>query len=256
MSYAGASADLSRIFFSANDALTGETSFAPAAVDGGGSQNSLGEGKNNLYEWSEGQLRLVNVDPGNASTAPGAAYGAPRKSHYIVNDLAHAVSEDGSRVFWSSATGQVYMREAGRRTVEIPDHVGKFLTAAADGSLVLLSDGHVYGHLEAEVPVEEVDLTQGKGGFQGLVGQSEDLSHVYFVDTEILAEDANGQGAKAQEGEDNLYYWHEGTVAFVAALQPQDNSSDTGPTGCPCQPNVRLRRAPTANGWRSGRSRR
>jgi len=203
--YGGASADLSRVFFVANDALTEQ------AVGGA-------EAKNNLYEWKGGQLRSVNLLPGASETTPEAVFGAG-------SSASHTISSDGSRAFWSSGTGQVYMREAGQRTVEIPDHVGKFLTAAADGSLVLLSDGRVYGHLEAEVPVEEVDLTQGKGGFQGLVGQSEDLSHVYFVDTEILAEDANGQGAKAQEGKDNLYYWHEGTVVFVAALQPQDNSS-------------------------------
>jgi hypothetical protein len=222
LTYAGASADLSRIFFSANDALTGEMPpFAPAAVDGG-------ESKHNLYEWSEGRLRLVNVDPGNASTTPGAAYGARSKNQvYVRDDVAHAVSEDGSRVFWSSEAGQVYVRENRERTVEIPDHSGEFLAAAADGSRVLLTDGHIYGDLEAQAPVQEADLSGGQGGFQGLAGQSEDLSRVYFVDTAVLDETANAQGAKAQTGRDNLYAWHEGTRVFIATLLEADDSAGT-----------------------------
>ncbi len=216
VTYAGASSDLSRIFFSANDALTGETPFAPTAVDGG-------EAKSNLYEWSEGGLRLVNVDPGNASTTPGAAYGAHSTQPYVFGDVANAVSGDGSRVFWSSEAGQVYVRENGERTVEIPDHSGEFRAAAVDGSKVLLSDGHVYGDLESESPVLEADLSGGQSGFQGVVGQSEDLQRIYFVDTAVLDETANAQGAKAQAGQDNLYAWHEGTSVFIATLLAKDN---------------------------------
>jgi hypothetical protein len=225
LTYAGASVDMSRIFFSANDALTGETPFAPAAVDGGNT-------KNNLYEWSEGGLRLVNVDPGNASTTPGAAYGARSKEQYVRGDVAHAVSADGLRVFWSSEAGQVYVRENGERTVEIPDHSGEFRAAAADGSKVLLSDGRVYGDLESESPVQEGDLSGGQGGFQGIIGQSEDLSRVYFVDTAVLDETANAQGAKAQIGQDNLYVWHEGTSVFIATLlQADDDDANSAGMG-------------------------
>ena len=208
LAFAGASADLSRLFFKANDALT------PEAVGGA-------EAKNNLYEWAGGRLRSVNLAPGSTETTPGAVFGAGAA-------FSHAISSDGARAFWSSASGQSYVRENGERTVEIPDHTGNFLTAAADGSEVLLSDGHIYGHLEAETPVEEADLTAGKGGFQGIAGQSEDLSHIYFVDTEVLSEAANGQGAKAQTGKDNLYAWHEGVTDFVATLLTADSSSGGG----------------------------
>ena len=51
----------SYVFFAANDALTEETPFAPEALDGG-------QEKFNLYEWHEGELSLVNVMPGNATT--------------------------------------------------------------------------------------------------------------------------------------------------------------------------------------------
>jgi hypothetical protein len=100
LNYAGASAGLSRIFFSANDALTEATPFAPEAVDGG-------PGKNNLYEWHEGSLSLVNVLPGNAETHPGASFGALS---------THAISADGNRAFFSDEAGQVYLREDGETT--------------------------------------------------------------------------------------------------------------------------------------------
>lgn len=232
VTYAGASADLSRLYFEANDALTGETPFAPAAVDGGPAAN-------NLYEWSAGQLRLVNVAPGNAATSPGSAFGLPRNPPYpnvppevnnIPNSaeayLAHAISADGSRVFWSNASGHVFVREDGERTREIPDP-GAFLAAAADGSKVLLFDGRLFD-LEDEALI---DLTQGKGGFKGIVGQSEDLSQIDFVDTEVLAAnegaglDNEGKHQRAAVGKDNLYAWHEGKTTFVATLFESDGRS-------------------------------
>ncbi len=228
ITYVGASADLSRLFFEANDALTGETSFAPAAVDGGPTAN-------NLYEWSSGQLRLVNVAPGNAATSPGAAFGLPQNPRYpnvpaevsvgveISADLSGAISAGGSRVFWSDASGQVFVREDGERTREIPDP-GAFLAAAADGSRVLLYDGHLF-NLENEALT---DLTQGKGGFKGILGQSEDLSQIDFVDTEVLASnegaalDNEGKPQRARAGKNNLYAWHEGKTTFVATLLQSD----------------------------------
>ena len=207
LSYAGASADLSRVFFAANDALTEVTPFAPEPPDPGAS------GKD-LYEWSGGQLRLVNVAPGNGAVKAGASFGAGG---------AHAISADGSRAFWSDATGQTYVREDGEVTREIPDP-GRFLAASPDGSKVLLEDGVLYD-LESEA---SVDLSAGQGGFEGIAGNSEDLSRVYFVDTAVLSgEEENSSGAKAQVGKDNLYAWQEGSpTRFVATLRPQDNEEN------------------------------
>jgi hypothetical protein len=207
--FAGASADLSRVFFKANDALTGETPFAPAAVDGGA-------GKFNLYEWERagGGLRLVNVAPGNALTAPGAAIAG--------TGSANAISADGSRAFFANEAGQLFVRENAQSTRAIPGSspTSGFLAAATDGSRVLLSDGHLYD-LQSEV---SIDLSAGKGGFQGLVGQSDDLTHVYFVDTAILSgAEENSEGDKAQAGKNNLYAWSEGAIGFVATLAAGDN---------------------------------
>jgi hypothetical protein len=208
MRYAGASAGFSRVFFEANDALSEETPFAPQAEDGGAT-------KFNLYEWDRatGRLALVNVLPGNATTQPGAAIGAPS---------AHGVSANGSRVFWSDEAGQLFVREGGQSTREVPDP-GKFLAADTDGSKVLLGNGHVYD-LEEETTT---DLTAGKGGFEGIAGQSDDLSHLYFLDTEVLSgAEENGEGAKAQAGKDNLYAWsEEGPTSYVATLLASDNGA-------------------------------
>jgi hypothetical protein len=216
LTYAGASADLSRVFFSANDALSEETPFAPQAEDGG-------VGKDNLYEWVAGGLHLVNVAPGNAAATPGAAFGARGEGTGVGDSLFHAISTDGSRAFWSDEAGQVYVRENAESTKAIPDP-GKFLSASADGSKVLLTDGHVYD-LETEATT---DLTEGKGGFLGILGQSEDFSHLYFVDTAVLDEAPSGEGEVAKAGKDNLYSREEGSARFVATLAAQDNGQSGG----------------------------
>jgi hypothetical protein len=216
--YAGASADFSRLFFEANDALTSETAFAPEAEDGGLE-------KNNLYEWANGQLTLVNVLPGNAAAPSGAAFGGPK------------ISNDGSRVFWTSEAGQVYVRDNGESTEAIPDS-GAFAAASADGSRLLLNDGHLFDVDDlAEAPV---DLTEGQGGFKGVLGQSEDLSRIYFADTAALAPGAEprncasaGAGTPQQEEAEgkvppgfgcNLYLWEGGTVSFIGATLAGNNS--------------------------------
>ncbi len=204
LSFADASADFSRFFFSANDALTEDAEGGP-------------EAKTNLYERSGGELHLVNVAPGDATTIPGASFGG--------KGVFHAISADGSRAFWSSESGQLYVRIDGEETREATDHAGEFLAASADGSKALLDDGCLYD-VEAEACD---DLTQGKGGFEGIVGQSEDLSRIYFVDTEVLSgEEENGHGDKAQAGEFNLYAWSEGETAFIATLLAKDNPNAGG----------------------------
>jgi hypothetical protein len=227
LTYAGASADLSRIFFAANDALTAETPFAPEAKDGG-------PAKDNLYEWSAGQLRLINVLPGNAETEPGASFATA-----TANANANAISKDGSHAFFSDEAGQLYLRIDGAETQKIEDP-GKFLSASTDGSKVLLDDGCLYDLAEERCE----DLSQGQGGFQGIAGQSDDLSHVYFLDTASLAPGTEarscqsppeGSPQRKEEAEGkvppgygcNLYAWQEGTTRFVAALLLADNSGTT-----------------------------
>lgn len=224
LSFVGASADFSRLFFEADDALTDATPAAPPAVDGG-------EKENNLYELTGGQLRLVNVDPGNAATTPGAAFGARSVSTNIVANLTNAISGDGTRVFWTSQAGGLYVRIDAKSTQEIPDPGAKFVAAAQDGSRVLLGDGELFQ--VDDLAASPVDLSQGKGGFQGISGQSDDLSHLYFIDTAVLSGDeVNEYGDSAEEGGYNLYAWREGETTFLGTLDDFDElSSESGGGG-------------------------
>ncbi len=229
LSYAGANAGtdivppFSHVIFQANDALTEAVAgVAPEAPP-------VGAGETDLYEWSGGELHLVNVLPGNSEAAANAVIGSGDLLQVGGENFNfdHAISEDGSRIFWSERpSGQVYVREGATSTVEIPDS-GKFLTATPDGSKVLLSNGIVYD-LEEE---STADLTGGQGGFQGILGASEDLSRVYFVDTEALTppSEVNENPVSpehAEAGEFNLYLSEEGDTTFIGTLLGQDNSNE------------------------------
>ena len=232
--FAGGSSDLSKVVFEADDALTAATPVAPEAVDGG-------EHANNVYEWTEGQLRLVNVLPGNTQTIPGAAVGAGIKlvSFGLATNspppvVFHAVSENGSRIFWTSPAGRLYARLNAEETVPVgPEGACAnslpeaqrtcFATASADGSEVLLSNGQLYA-LNTQTDSYEAsgDITEGKGGLRGIAGQSQNhLSSLYFVDEKVLG-GTNGLGESATGGADNLYVSHDGTVAFIATLVSRD----------------------------------
>lgn len=223
MGYGGHPSDYSAQYFAANDVLTEETPFAPEPPDPGF------EGRH-LYEWRQGDLALVNVLPGNDSVATGAKFAS-------VSPDTHAVSEDGSRVFWE-AGGHLYVREGGTQTTEIEDP-GNFLTASLDGSRVLLDDGCLYSLETASC----LDLTEGQGGFLGIAGASEDLTSIYFVDKAALTPEAepgdcksvNSPSSPKQQEEDegiipagfgcNLYVYQEGTgTRLVATLFERDGT--------------------------------
>jgi hypothetical protein len=210
--YAGSSADLSRVFFEANEVLTPEaTEAAPAAPP-------LSASEFDLYEWipATGQITLVNVAPGNGSVIAHASF--------VGAGSAHGTSADGSRVFFKDASGQVYLRIGTAETHKVSDP-SPFLAASADGTEAVLKDGCLYDVAGATC----TDLTQGEGGFVGIVGQSEDLSHLYFVDQAVLpGAGENSEGDSAQAGKDNLYAWVDGTTSFVATLAPADGGGGIG----------------------------
>ena len=108
-----------------------------------------GEEKN-IYEWSAGELQLVNVLP------KGAVSEGARLGGYNKTDTRDLLSGDGSRVFFEAignaeATRSLYMRDtATGQTVEVDapapgasplvDRRGEFQTASADGSDVFFLD--------------------------------------------------------------------------------------------------------------------
>jgi NHL repeat len=251
ISYSGANSggaltpEFSHLLLEANDALTEEVEdIAPQAPEVAAGECTLSTSCN-LYEWVEGELRLVNVLPGNASAADDAVLGSGRLLGPGALETAntdHAISNDGSRIFWSEEeTGQVYVRVEGEETLEVPGpgsckksvalkDRACFLTASPDGTSVLLSDGQIYELSEVGPEAYEptFDLTEGEGGFEGILGASEDLSRVYFIDTaDLTGTEENANGEEAEAGELNLYAWGEGTASFIGVLLPSDNTLGT-----------------------------
>jgi hypothetical protein len=172
--------DLSRLVLSSCAALTAnadEVLVAPGRCD---------PAKANLYEWSASGLAAVNLLPTGAKTTPGAAIAAP----------LGAVSETGSRVYWSEG-GELFLRE-GAQTVraDASEEGGvEFQTATADGSTAFfLKGGRIYKFLAATKAASPIT----PAGVLGVLGASADGSRVYF-------QDAAG-----------LELWHEGTITTVA----------------------------------------
>jgi hypothetical protein len=199
--FEGASANDSHLLFAANDALTGASEGRPAAEGGAGPEF---ESVNNLYDSVNGQLQLVNVLP-DGTTHANAAFGGVEvfgKSHEKRLSLRHAISADGSRIFWTDlSSGHIYMRENGTRTVEISPQ-GTYQTSTSSGSIVLYTNGDLYSY-DVENG-QTTDLTPGVT-VERVLGASEDGDYVYYV--------ANG-------GETKL--WHNGASTLIMKATPEE----------------------------------
>ncbi len=210
-SYLAASTDLRHVVFSDEAQLTPD---APEA----------GINDPNLYESSDGEMRLVGILPDGSVAPRGVSLGG----WTTTGSVANAVSEDGSRVFFTAkatpealATG-IYMREDGAHTVQIspPGDRAAYWTASSSGSKVLFSrpDGSGAPELDlydvaSGVTTQIAPSAGGPTGFYqatGLIAANDDLTHVYFVSTEQLVA---GQG---KAGSSNLYLWSEGALSYIA----------------------------------------
>ncbi|HEX5984025.1 MAG TPA: hypothetical protein VFY69_07460, partial [Solirubrobacterales bacterium] len=177
--FGGATPDLGRIVFEANDALVE-----------GAPPNAW-----SVYEWSPAGVRLVSVLPGGEA-APEARAGSAGEGDY-----SSVVSVDGSRVFWT-AGGQLYAREGGvrtvklnasRRTVSLGDGSATLLAISADGSKAFFLDqtsltdapedhGGLYEYdLEEESLRLLTPIGAGEPGIEGVLGVAADGAAVYFV---------------------------------------------------------------------------
>jgi hypothetical protein len=199
----------SHVLFAANDALTAN------ATD-------PGELANNLYEWDQGQLRLVNVLPDGTTTLNGT-FGVDHNDEYLSGmwpNLSNVISADGSKIFWTDQnTGNLYVREHGERTRQVDAAIGgggEYQAASADGSRVLFTKaGHLYAFDLATDATTDI-----AGGVEGILGSSSDGASVYLVSSAALA-------AEATLGQPNLYLARAGTLTFIATLSEADNNVQT-----------------------------
>ena len=215
--------DLSSAIFASQVALTSESAASPTPQ--------------NLYEWTGGRLRLINVLPGG-EVAGEAELGAGN------DDLRNAISDDGSHIFWSTE-GHLYLRDtasAPERTIKLdkvlpplvePSGNGHavFQAASADGSRVFFTDeqrltedsgagetkpdlyectitenptthapeGCVLSDLTPahETPEHRLESADVRGQ---VLGVSKDGSYVYFVADGVQSEAPNARGEVATPG--------------------------------------------------------
>jgi hypothetical protein len=216
---AGASAGFDSVVFEANDALT---SGAPPNA-------------RSVYEWTGSALRLVSVLPdGTAAASAGAGAGAR-------DDFSEVVSSDGSRVFWTDADSQLYVRVDGVQTLKLNasqrafpagDGAATLRAISANGSKAVFTDatpltdaaGDNGGLYEAGLDdgrlLPLTPTAGGPPGVQGVLGASEDGSVVYFVASATLAPGAT-------EGAMNLYMTRGGTTELIAVLAAGDGDDWT-----------------------------
>jgi hypothetical protein len=192
---------------------------------------------NNAYRADGTSLTLVSVLPNGDPAPQGGTIGGDSGSGEY-----NAVSNDGSRIYWSSSNDginpvEVYLRSGGATTdvsasqSTTPDPNGPqnkiYWYATPDGSHVFFSSSEkltddataapgnpdLYRYDVASGDLTDLTTQDGDGaGIQGVLGVSDDGSRVYFVATGNLADGA-------ADGDFNLYVRDGGTVKFIAGLQ-------------------------------------
>ncbi|HEX5145532.1 MAG TPA: hypothetical protein VFV85_00810, partial [Conexibacter sp.] len=208
----------------------------------------------NLFEWTNGTLRLVDQVPpsGRASCGPSGpacipASGASAGASIGFYSLRH-VSSDGSRIFFGDSTGNLYERIDGTTTVQInasetgtpaSQPVG-FQTASTDGRRVFFTtvDQLIASDTDNAVDLYMYDETAPAGhrltrlstdeqpadppiGTQAVIGASRDGHWVYFVNAGQIAAGKAPIGAQFA-----IYLWHDGAVSFIGRMA--DVNRDSG----------------------------
>ncbi|MBA3867129.1 MAG: hypothetical protein H0X42_12420 [Solirubrobacterales bacterium] len=185
------------------------------------------EGAYRLFDQVAGSLHEVSILP-DGSPSPGtssAGYAGNGGEGGPIAVLDHAMSADGSRVYWTAranfGAGPIYVRVGNSETRPVSETVSggdaQFWLASSDGSHALfsLTDGEEQGGLY-EYSFASGASERLAGELVGVVGASEDLSTVYFV-----SEEATPAGGAT--GEPNLYVARGGQLELVATLASGDN---------------------------------
>ena len=240
-----ATPDLSHVVLGSNQQLTA----------GGNSAEAIRNGEaENIYEWVGGRPQLVDEPPADEVGDVQGRYayiGLPGNGN-----LRHAISDDGSRIFWSMSGGNdpLYMRDiVGGKTIRInvaqgvsepTENSAAFQLANASGSEVFFADNgqlttvpggglYVYDVESDRLTLLTVatDHVEAPGVEGVLPGASEDGSYLYLVASGVLSENENVAGEKAFAGANNLYMLHSEThngltewkTSFVAGLAAGDD---------------------------------
>jgi hypothetical protein len=271
VAFAGASADLGRIFFESVHDLTPEAATTNPEMP-------------KLYEWDHGALHLAGILPGGkpaewSAAGAGAGGGTGLGEGGWTED---AVSSDGTRAVFTAGEGSqngslgkpyegnLYMRINGTETIQLntserstldPNGAqpARFWAATPDDSRVffttkeMLTDDspegaeNVYMYNMAAPAGQRLTLisvdrepggTDGAATYQSAVvtGISADGSYVYFTDSKMLVpEQPPFVGLSGA-----LFVWHDGAVRYIASHEPLDPGATWGETGRTGNTNFRV----------------
>ena len=236
--YAGRSADGSHIVFESEQQFSAQTTVAARQV----------------WEWVNGQVRLVSILPDGTTWPNGAGVGSGLNGTIgggvtFGGTLPQpdAVSEDGSKIFFGlggqGVTQRVFVRLNGSETREItlsqragsvgqPPNTANFVGASADGNVAMfLSPEQLTDDATPNGGIYAFDLRTGvlrfvstgasdPAGAQVESGPlvSRDGRRVYFVAQAVL------DPGKGVAGGRNLYVSYLGKVSFIATLGSDDSA--------------------------------
>ncbi len=226
--FAGASHDGSHFYFVLTKPLASATPVPPP----------VGELQGLLYgfDTTTGELSYLGVLPGGGVDPVGSfGAGAISNPDYSHGSVAfRAVSEDGSRVYWTHRSEQapLYLYAGGQSTLvserqsDSSTQKARLWGASADGGIAIITSsdkltedaspaGTDLYRYDANAD-QLTDLSAGKtsaggAGVQKVLGVSEDGTYAYFIATWT----SGGQPA--------IYAWHEGDgIRLIGALASQE----------------------------------
>ncbi|HST56337.1 MAG TPA: hypothetical protein VLJ42_10670 [Solirubrobacteraceae bacterium] len=228
--FAGSSEDGDRMFFVGSNGNGG----SDAAGNLPSTPQSNPDSEFNLYEYSNGELKLVGVLPDGTPSPTGSNAGPSIPQAQLAR---HAISDDGTRAYWTPFTGSfvpdpVYLREndqtvvVSKRESDGTAQAAYFERATPDGDHAFISSSAAQLTDDAGLPENPndfdlyrydadsgdlTDLTPGPdgAGVENILGVSDDGEFVYFQAQEVLA-------PGGIDDQHNLYVWHDGNIRLIA----------------------------------------
>jgi hypothetical protein len=193
-----------------------------------------------LYEWSDGQLQLVNVLH-NGEVIGGAA---PQ------NIGKHGMSNDGTRVVWNG-NGDLFTRDTEtEETIQLDAEQGgsasgggEFQAASSDGLRVFFTDPNELtsgaregGLFMFDVADEKLTYLAPGVGAAGVIDSNEGGTSLYFTSDAVLANNINGDHETATAGASNVYLEREtpvgsGSWAATFIATTKTGAPDVSPNG-------------------------
>ena len=267
--FVAASADGSQVF------LQTEAALASGAIENpnSGHREIACPLNCNVYDSASGKVSAINVLPDGSAAPHATAGGSPLEGEANEEepDLGHAVSADGSRVYWTDEeTGVIYLRRnpaqledcavlADACTVRVSGVASaRYWTATLDGRYAYYTEAGALWRFDAEGGAghEREELIEGGDEVQGVLGINEegpDGGYLYIVAGGALpdtgataricakAESSTPEEEKERNDEEedklpahrgcNLYLLRGAEATLVATLGPRDNYQESAGSG-------------------------